>query len=66
MGKLNIIDAANFIFEGEFEKIRVPENSLLDEQSIIVSLEKYKTEFVDKGNALGELNDGFLTMNHNF
>lgn len=62
MGKLNIIDFDNFILEGEFEKIKKPENAIIDENSLQVAIEDYKRNFVKNGNALGKLNDGFLVM----
>ena len=62
MGKLNIVDKANFILEGEFEKFKMPAKATLDEQSVINAVGKYKLEIVDKGFAVGELSEGFLTI----
>ena len=62
MGKLSIIDASQFILEGEFEKIREQKGSILDEQSIVDSVTKYISDYVTPGKALGVLNEGFLTM----
>lgn len=62
MGKLNVTSYEDFILEGEFEKIKIPEKSFLDEDSVILAVNKFKTERVDKGFALGQLSEGFLTI----
>jgi hypothetical protein len=62
MSKLVVIDKAEYIMEGEFEKIRTPERTFIDEENVLANVEQFKTDFVDKGLALGELNDGFLVM----
>ena len=56
MGKLNLVDPAQYILEGEFEKIREQKGSVLDNDSVLLAVEKYNTEFVAPGKALGTLN----------
>ena len=62
MSKLRLIDPQEFILEGEFEKIRAAERTLLDEENVMAVVENYKEEYVNKGLAVGELNDGFLII----
>lgn len=63
MSKLTVIDLENFILEGEFERFnKIPPNTTLNEESIRKAVQKYKDEYVDKGDGLGYLNDGFLTI----
>jgi hypothetical protein len=62
MSKLKLIDEENYILEGEFEKLRVPEHTFLDEDNILDAIEDYKINYVDPGLAMGELNDGFLVV----
>jgi len=62
MSKLIVIDPEEFVLEGEFERLRAPERTVLDENNIITAIEQFKIDYVDKGAALGELNDGFLVM----
>ncbi len=62
MSKLIVIDPEEFVLEGEFERLRVPEGTFLDEDNIITAIEQFKIDYVNQGAALGELNDGFLVM----
>jgi len=62
MSKLVVIDPEEYVLEGEFERLRAPERTLLDEDNIITAIEQFKIDYVDQGAALGELNDGFLVM----
>jgi len=62
MGKLNLIDGNQFILEGEFEKIREQKGSILDNESVKLAVEKYNTDYVVPGKALGVLNEGFMVM----
>ena len=62
MAKLTVIDPEEYVLEGEFERVRAQEHMFLDEQNILAAIEQYKEDFVDQGFALGELNEGFLTM----
>lgn len=62
MSKLVLIDPQEFVFEGEFERLRAPELTFLDENNIVTAIEQFKFDYVDQGAALGELNDGFLVM----
>lgn len=62
MSKLVVIDPTEYVLEGEFERLRAPENTFLDEENILAAVEQFKMDFVDQGLALGELNEGFLVM----
>lgn len=62
MSKLVVIDPVEYVLEGEFERLRAPERTFLDEQNILLAIEQYREDFVDQGLALGGLNDGFLVM----
>lgn len=62
MSKLKLVDKENYILEGVFEKLRVVEHTFLDEDNILDAIDHYKANYVDKGLALGELNDGFLVI----
>lgn len=62
MPKLKVVDYDDFVLEGEFEKIIPIHNTFLDEENVLSAVQKFKDEFVDKGLALGTLNDGFLVM----
>ena len=62
MSKLVVIDPEEYILEGEFEKLRAVEGTFLDEENILAAIDQYKTNYVDQGLALGELNEGFLVM----
>lgn len=61
MAKLSIVDASNFILEGEFEKIKPSEGSALNEASAKEAVEIYR-ELALNGDAIGYLNDGFFTI----
>jgi hypothetical protein len=60
--KLLMIDPENFVLEGEFERLIVPEKTILDEENILAAIDQFKTDFVDPGLAVGELNEGFLII----
>jgi len=62
MSRLVVIDPVEYILEGQFERIDVPERTFLDEENVLLSIEQYREDYVDKGLALGELNDGFLII----
>ena len=62
MSKLFVIDPEDYIIEGEFERVKAPERTILDEENIIAAVEQFKVDYVDQGLALGELNEGFLVM----
>lgn len=62
MSKLTVIDPVECILEGEFEKIRVPERTFLDEENVLAAIEQFKADFVNQGLAIGYLNEGFLTI----
>jgi len=62
MSKLVVIDPEEYVLEGEFERLRAPEHTFLDEENILAAVEQFKVDFVDQGLALGELNEGFLVM----
>ena len=62
MSKLTVIDRQEYILQGEFERIKAPERTILDENNVILAVQKFKEEVVDLGLGLGTLNDGFLTI----
>jgi len=62
MGKLNVVSYKDFVLEGEFERIKAPDKTVLDEESVITAIKKFKDEKVSLGYALGTLNEGFLVM----
>lgn len=57
-----MIDPEEYVLEGEFERLRAADGTFLDEANILAAIEQYKTDYVDQGLALGELNEGFLVM----
>lgn len=63
MPKLFVIDRQDYVLEGEFEKIRVQNQTvLIDEENILSAIAQYKKDYVDRGMAIGYLNSGFLVM----
>jgi hypothetical protein len=56
------IDGFDCVLTGGFEKISIPPNTVLDEESVIKTIQNYKTNFVEKGTAFGFLNNGFLLI----
>jgi hypothetical protein len=62
MSKLLVIDRQEYVLEGEFERLRAPERTIIDEENVIQTIEEYKQNFVNEGLALGTLNEGFLVI----
>jgi hypothetical protein len=62
MSKLLIINKEEFILEGEFERIKTPYKIYVDEENVLTAIAYFKENYVDKGLAVGFLNDGFLTI----
>jgi hypothetical protein len=62
MSKLLVIDRVNYVLEGQLEKIKPQERTILDEENITTAIKQYKNDYVDQGLALGELNEGFLLI----
>ena len=56
------LEKTDVVLEGVFEKITPSQNTLIDEDNVLAAVDRYKKEFVETGEALGCLNDGFLTM----
>jgi len=62
MSKLLVVDPIEYVLEGEFERVVAPAGTFLDEENILAAIWQFKTDFVDPGCAVGELNDGFLLI----